>query len=56
MHFRAEEGGVDYRNALENLNFLLTLISDKLNIIRNSLQLQLLQPLNKIGQFDHRLL
>ncbi len=35
MHFRAEEGGVDYRNVLENLNSLSTLrlIADKLNII-----------------------
>jgi hypothetical protein len=32
--FRAEEGGVDYRNVIENLNFLSTvrLIVDKLNI------------------------
>jgi hypothetical protein len=35
MHFRAEEGGVNYRNVLENLNFLSALraIADKLNII-----------------------
>jgi hypothetical protein len=35
MHFRAEEGGEDYRNVLENLNFLSTLrlIADILNII-----------------------